>query len=58
LCPIHFRVFCGNGWDAIEFSVYSASENPLKTLAGTVKTDRSSNVAVAMQCKVLIMRLL
>ena len=28
-CPIHFRVFSGNGWDTNKISVYTISENAL-----------------------------
>ena len=31
-CPIHFRVFGGNGWDTNEFRVYAISENALVSL--------------------------
>jgi len=28
-CPIHFRVFCGNGWDTNEIQVYTIPQNAL-----------------------------
>jgi hypothetical protein len=50
LCPIHFHVFCGNGWETIEFSVYTISENSLNlsnddfSIRGGAKAPKSTQI--------------